>query len=605
MDNLSGEQASEQGQQASGQSTHARPPPTAEQLAEFAASHRQAEEKREASDALATEYENPVRRTEAPQLTGIHNQRFVAPTSIDQSHSILPTLSASAATENFSEEQTNEQGQQVTAESSHIRPPPTVEQLTAFAASHHQTAQKHEASEAFVADYEAPVRRTEAPPSTGVHTQRFVGVTPNKRSHPALPSLSANDHDHILASTSAIANNADMHKQLRMKIQKEVDSLYDSRLAKSTADLEAFWRAKRDERTKEVENYWRQKLAEVLSKSKDETTKELHEEVEKLKARLQKGPGLIKAAEERGRRQGELDGYSKLSLNPELKPSQDRLNFDFLMKEKDKEIADVKTARDNWFKDARKFSEDTNSKLWEKDQEIRRLQALVQSPPPQPRRENDRKSVELNDSSEELEKRAKKIKMLEEEGQKDSKELEMNRRQVQAQSEEIVSLETRCNESESSNRDKDRKIANLRELLDSSSPQQPNSSDQEEIKLLKKELEENKSLLNEARIENASLRQHQARRELEDLQATAEMDNAAPTEADTELVQADSGKDRENIEAEKTGRENRVNESLRRLEETEEERRQMLKNELDRKEAELYNAQKRISDLEQRLLASS
>lgn len=95
------------------------------------------------------------------------------------------------------------------------------------------------------------------------------------------------------------------------------------------------------------------------------------------------GPGLIKAAEERGRRQGELDGYNKLSLDPELKPSQDGLNFDFLMKEKDKELAEVRTARDDWFRDARKYSEETNAKLLAKDQEIRRLQAQTQNPPPQ------------------------------------------------------------------------------------------------------------------------------------------------------------------------------------------------------------------------------
>ena len=692
MENLSGKQASEQGQQASGQSTHARPPPTAEQLAQFAASDHRTGKKREASDAFATEYENPVRRTEAPQSTGIHNQRFVATTLIDQSHPVPPTLSASVAMENLSGEQISEQGQQATAESTNIRSPPTVEQLAVFAASHRQTGQKSEASEAFATNYEAPVRHTEAPQSIGVHNQRFVGVTPIDQSHLGLPSLSANNHDHISPATSALGNNADMHKQLRKKIQKEVELLYDSRLAKSNADLEALWRAKREERTMQVENYWRQKLTEVLSKGRDETTRELHEEVEKLKARLGKGPGLIKAAEERGRRQGELDGFNKLSLNPELKQSQDRVNFDFLMKEKDKEIAEVKATRDDWFKDAQKFSEDTNSKLREQDQQIQRLQALAQSPPPQPpsaphnaetlivagqelqarfdnqthelvhlqekcnqqvvdfanltarldhiaqessnrnqqldaqsaelskllealdkqakdlsilRRESDRKSVDLNDSSKELEKRAKEINMLQEEGRKDSKELGKNRQQLKAQSEEIASLETRCNESESSNRDKDRKIAILQELLDSSSPQQSNSSDQEEIKLLKNQLAENESLLNEARSENASLRENQASSELEDLQATSEMDNAAPTEADTELVRAMLEKEREKIEAENAGRENRVNETLIRLEEMEEERRQMLKDELDRKEAELYDAQKRISDLEQRLFASS
>lgn len=214
---------------------------------EFIASHHQTSQKREASEAFATEYENPIRRTEAPQSTGIHNQRFVANTPIDQSYPVLPTLSASAAMENIF---TSEQGQQATAESTHIRSPPTVEQLAEFAASHRQTKQKRGASEAFATEYKAPVRRIEA-----VHNQRFVAITSIDQGHPALPSFSASNqesstsnagptnHDDISPLTSTLDNNADLRKQLREEINKEVELLYDSRLAKSTADLEAFWRA--------------------------------------------------------------------------------------------------------------------------------------------------------------------------------------------------------------------------------------------------------------------------------------------------------------------------------------------------------------------------
>ena len=201
-----------------------------------------------------------------------------------------------------------------------------------------------------------------------------------------------------------------------------------------------------------------------------------------------------------------------------------------------------------------------------------------------------------------LEKRSKEINILREEGQKYSKELEINRRQIKAQSGEIASLQIQCDNSESSNKEKDKKITSLQELLDSSSTQRSNSLHQEELKLLKEQLAQSESFLNKARSENTLLREH---RELEDLQATSEMDIAAPTEADTELVQAMLEKEREKIEAENCGRENRVNETIKRLEETEQERRQMLKDELDRKEAELYDAQKRISDLEQQLLVSS
>ena len=201
-----------------------------------------------------------------------------------------------------------------------------------------------------------------------------------------------------------------------------------------------------------------------------------------------------------------------------------------------------------------------------------------------------------------LEKRSKEVNILREEGQKYSKELEINRRQIKAQSGEIASLQIRCDNSESSNKEKDKKITSLQELLDSSSTQRSNSLHQEELKLLKEQLAQSESFLNKARSENTLLREH---RELEDLQATSEWDIAAPTEADTELVQAMLEKEREKIEAENSGRENKVNETIKRLEEMEQERRQMLKDELDRKEAELYGAQKRISDLEQQLLVSS
>lgn len=606
--------------------------------------------------------------------------------------------------ENLSAEQTSEQDQQASAQSTHMRLPPTAEQLTQFAASYHQTSQKRKASEPFAKEEEAPARRMEAPQSTGIHNQRSLAITPVDQIHPVLPALSGSsqefstadanpsDDNHIQPMTSAPSTNPDLREQLREEIRKELELLCDSRLAQRTADVEAFWRAKREERTKEVESYWKQKLREAVSKDKDQNTRELVEEIEKLKTRLQKGPGLIKAAEERGRRQGELDGFNKISLNPELKPSQDRLNFEFLMKEKEKEIAEVKTVRDNWFKDARKYSQETNAKLQEQEKQIQQLQAQVQSPPSQPppapnnaealiaagrelqgrfdsqmqefaslqekcnqqaadlanltarlehmsqessnrdqqldaqsarlselsdklykktnevsilRRESDLKSVELNDSSKELEKKTREISALREKRQKDSEELDENRQQAKARAEEIASIQTRHDDSESSNKEKDRKIASLRELLDSSSVPKSNSSDLEEIKLLKDQLAENQSLLNEARSENASLRDHQARSELEDPPASSETGNAAPTEADLELVGEMLEKEREKIEVENSGRENRVNATLARFEETEREKRQILMEEVGSKDAELHDAQKNIRELRQQLLAFS
>ena len=603
-----------------------------------------------------------------------------------------------AAMENPSGEHSNEQGQQVSAQSARTRPAPTAKQLTEFAASHHQAGHKRRAPEAFAVEEEAPARRTQAPQSTGVHNQRFLAIATPDQSHPVLPAISASlpasnqEVSHLQHVTSALTTSTDLREQLREEIQKEMELLCSSRLAKRTLEVETFWKAKLEERTKEVENYWEPKLAEALSNGRDDKTRELHEEIAKLKMRLEKGSGLIKAAEERGRRQGELDGYNKISLNPELKPSQDRLNFDFLMKEKEKEIAEMKTARNNWFRDARKHSEDTNATLRARDQEIQRLRAQLQHPPPQQplapdhtaaliaegrelqarfenqmqelvslqqtcsqqgmdlanltarsdresqaasdreqqlgaqlaelsaksdelekktkevsilRRESDQKAVELNDSNQELERISGEIKSLREGRRQDSEELEKQKQQVEAQSKEIASLQNRHSNSESSIQEKDRRIASLQELLDNTSPRQSNSSKQEEIKLLKEQLAENESLLNEARSEIISLRDHQARSELEDLSATSETNNAASTEADKELVRAILEKERMKNEAENSRRENRVNAALEGLEERERERRQMLIDELERKDTQLYNAQKKTGELEQQLLASS
>lgn len=606
--------------------------------------------------------------------------------------------------ENISGEQTSDQSQQASAQSTHSRLPPTAEQLAQFAASYHETKQKRKASEPFAKEEEAPARRIDAPHSTSIHDQRSPATTAVDQTQSVLPDLcgssqefstadaNPSDENHIQPMKSAFSNNPDLREQLREEIRKEVELLYDSRLARCTADVEAFWRAKREERTKEVETYWKQKLREAVSKDEDKNTRDLLQEIEKLKARLEKGPGLIKAAEERGRRQGELDGFNKFSLNPELKPSQDRLNFEFLMKEKDKEIAEVKTARDNWFRDARIYSQETNAKIQDQEKQIRHLQAQVQNPPSQPpqvpnnaealiaagrelqvrfdnqtqefarlqekcnqqavdlanltarlqhmsqessnrdqqldaqsaqlnklsdelnkttqevltlRRESDQKSVELNDSSKELEEKTREISDLREKRQKSLKELEENRQQAKARTEEIASIQTRHNDSESSNKEKDMKIASLRELLDSSSAPKSSSADLEEIKLLKEQLAEIQSLLNEERSENASLRDHQARSEAEGLLASSERGNAAPSEANLELVQEMLEKEREKIEVENSRRENRVSATLASLQGRERERRQMLVEELDSKAADLYDAHKRVRELEQQLLASS
>lgn len=438
--------------------------------------------------------------------------------------------------ENLAGEDPREQGQQVSAESTHTEPTPAAGQLAEFAAANHQTRQKSDTPEPFAQEMETPVRRTEAPQSTGILNPRFLlpssavselevqTTTSVDENHSALLAACAsnqelstsdvnlNDHDLIQPIKSALRTTADLREQLREEIRKEMELLYDSRLAKRTFELETVWRGKREERTKVVENYWKQKLAEAMANGRDEK-RELHEEIDKLRKRLDKGPGLIKAAEERGKRQGELDGFNKLSLHPELKLSQDRLNFDFLMKEKDKKLTELETSRDNCFKDARIYSEEMNAKLREKDQEIQRLSAQAQTPPG------------LN-----------QLKGLH----------------------------------------------------------------QEKLELLKSQLAESESLLEAARRENALLHDKQVGNELEDHPANFKGRNSGD---DTELVKARLEEERDINEAENSRQESRLNAALNGLREADQEGKQMLMNELESKDVQLYNAHKKARELEQQLLA--
>ena len=621
--------------------------------------------------------------------------------------------------ENQFREQPRESGEQTQAQPT--RPPPTAQQLAAFAVANHRTRQKREAPEAFAPEIEAPARRTQAPRSTGVHKQRFLpasniapqeqgqaiiltDLTPHPeenevisqalddhdRSQLVLPALVTSPHQEssVIAATQDQAH-ADLRDQLREEIRKEMETLWESRLAKRTSEVENVWRAKREERTNVVEEYWKQKLAEAHSHHShgiDDEPSALREEFEKLKKRLAKGPGLIKAAEERGKRQGELDGFNKFSLNPDLKPSQDRLNFDLLMKDKDKELAEMKALRDNWFKDARKFSEETNAMLRDKNLEIQRLQAQIQSQQTQQsiaqdntdaliaegrtlqihlenqtqelaslrgqcnqpsadlaglrgllnqksqessergrqigiksaelslmaeelrkkteevsslRGETDRKSIELN---EEVNNKSEEIEKLREERHQDSQELSNYRRQVEEQFNEIATIRTQQVDSESSCQDKDRQIESLRELLYNSNRPQSTNSEQEEVKRLKNELAGTDSRLRAVEAENASLRDIHARIELESLPTESPGETA---ESDVELVRVMLEKERTKNEEENSRREKRVTRTLESLEQAEQKRRQMLMEELEGKDAELFELRNEVRELNQKLLAAN
>lgn len=329
-----------------------------------------------------------------------------------------------------------------------------------------------------------------------------------------------------------------MLQQLRDETRKEMEPEWDSRLAKGILEKNDIWRKKlrkiakemgnkHKQMVKEVEKRYEKRLEEAVLRGEDDdtSTRALREVIEQLKKRLEKVPGLIKAAEKRRRREGKLAGFNILSLNPDLEPSQDRESFDSPMKEKNEELVEVKAARDSWLNDARKFSKEINARIQDKDQEIQRLQAL-QTQPITP-------SVELNDVKEELAQTWSQLRKQRGEHYKDwlelgvyeqkvkaqSKEiarLRARRRQVEKQSAEIARIFIRHGDGESSHQEKYAIIAGLREMLDKSNRHQPTQSDQEEPKRLKRrlaksasKLAESESRLNVALSENSSLRQDQ------------------------------------------------------------------------------------------------
>lgn len=63
---------------------------------------------------------------------------------------------------------------------------------------------------------------------------------------------------------------------------------------------------------------------------------EAEKKIEQLRERLD--PSKMKAAYNRGVRDGSIAGYNKYSMNPETKPSDDRLAFEKILQEKDKAI---------------------------------------------------------------------------------------------------------------------------------------------------------------------------------------------------------------------------------------------------------------------------
>lgn len=222
------------------------------------------------------------------------------------------------------------------------------------------------------------------------------------------------------------------------------------------------------------------------------------------------------------------------------------------------------------------------------------------------RRESDHKSTELNESNGEMANKSEEIEKLREGRHHDSEKLSNYERQVESQAKEIARIRSSNSDSEASNQEKDRKIASLRELLGNSKSHQSANSNQERVGLLEKQLAESQALLEVERSENASLRDQQAQSEPEHLPENLPAEPERGTaKVDAKLARAMLEQEREKIEADNSRRDLRVNSTLEGLEGTERERRQMLMDELQTNDAELYNTRKKIRELEERLLVSS
>lgn len=106
---------------------------------------------------------------------------------------------------------------------------------------------------------------------------------------------------------------------------------------------------------------------------------------------------------------------------------------------------------------------------------------------------------------------------------------------------------------------------------------------------LEKQLAETQPLLKIEESENASLQDQQGRSGLEDFPVEPERESP---EIDAELVRAMLEQERQKIEAENSRRDISVNATLEGLKEAEGEKRHMLMEELERKDAKLYESQK-------------
>ena len=456
-----------------------------------------------------------------------------------------------------------------------------------------------------------------------------------------------------------------------------------------------------DRRSPAVQSMLREAFNEGRAEGRRESEVKLDEaetKVEELRKKLD--PSKLKAAYDRGWREGGIAGYNKYSLNPETKPSDDRLTFENICKEKDQAIHNQQMIMARYQKE-----------LMVRRQRIemleRQVNFAIQQPPTQQQGQNissqqiseaearfgaqgqelaatraqyelvrqdltnwqvqwgmitadlekwkaafstkaeqsdacqhqlDQSKRELKESkakahqlavtdsiktaslkaaSEELESKLNVLSFdfnsldrlyttlaqvaAERSAEIDSiraanEELTSNSERVQDGKEEINALT-------SINTD----LVKLREQLEETVARQAEeiqvfSLKNEELAQKAKKREEEDARASQNRDEPPSQAMDQPTEETDDLPANLAQETAA---ADVELVCAMLERERGRSEAENRRREDRVTETLEAIRESERGRRQLLMDELEAKDAQIFDAQKQIRELSEKLLAAS
>ncbi|MCJ1348136.1 hypothetical protein MMC31_006367 [Peltigera leucophlebia] len=416
---------------------------------------------------------------------------------------------------------------------------------------------------------------------------------------------------------------------------------------------------------------------------------EAESKVEELRRRLD--PSKIKAAYDRGYREGGIAGYNKYSLYPEAKASDDRLAFEKICKEKDQAIYDQQMTIARYQKD-----------LTASGHRIHELEQQASLPVPQypPQQQGQIMSgQQITDAEARFNAQAQELAF--EKSQSELMRADLSNWQVQwgfitadletktsqldacqrqldcsncelkegkeeasqlasAKSEEISSLKATIKELESKlsvlssdfnsleglystlTKAADERsveiqsVKALNEELKSNSKKVEDGKDEinaltsknNELIKIRGDLEEavarQDEELQHLSAENEELTKKLKKREEEDERAPLDQNNApsqdedqqaegidnlpadlAEETANVELVYIMLEKNRVKTEAETLERENKMTTTLERMEETERRKRQMVMDELEHKDAQLYDAQKQIRELTERLLAAS